>query len=42
MVGINRAAGHHDGAFDFDEDALSNAVTVLTLAVSDLLQKHVE
>ncbi len=39
MVGINRAAGHHDGAFDFDEAALSNAVTVLTLAVSDLLQK---
>ncbi len=39
MVGINRAAGHHDGAFDFDEAALSNAVTVLTLVVSDLLQK---
>ncbi|MBP2659239.1 MAG: amidohydrolase [Firmicutes bacterium] len=40
MVGINRAAGHHDGAFDFDEAALSNAVTVLALAVSDLLQKN--
>lgn len=37
MVGINRAAGHHDGAFDFDERALANAVTVLVLAVLDLL-----
>lgn len=38
MVGINRAAGHHDGAFDFEEAALGNAVTVLALTVVDLLQ----
>lgn len=38
MVGINRAAGHHDGAFDFDETSLGKAVTVLALAVSKLLQ----
>lgn len=37
MVGINRIAGHHDGAFDFDEAALGNAVTVLALAIFDLL-----
>ncbi|MDF2635370.1 MAG: amidohydrolase [Pelosinus sp.] len=40
MVGINRAAGHHDGAFDFDEAALGNAVTVLVLAVVNLLQNR--
>lgn len=40
MVGINRAAGHHDGAFDFDEAALGNAVTVLGLVVLDLLQNQ--
>lgn len=38
MVGIDRAAGHHDGAFDFGEAALSKAVIVLALAVYDLLQ----
>ena len=40
MVGINRTAGHHDGAFDFDEAALGNAVTVLALVISDLLQNR--
>lgn len=40
MVGINRVAGHHDGAFDFDEIALGNAVTVLALVVFDLLENH--
>lgn len=38
MVGINPAAGHHDGAFDFDETSLGKAMTALTLAVSKLLQ----
>lgn len=38
MIGINRAAGHHDGAFDFDEACLGKAVTVLALAVGELLE----
>lgn len=40
MVGINRVAGHHDGAFDFDETALGNAVTVLGLGVFNLLKNQ--
>lgn len=38
MIGIDRAAGHHDGAFDFDEAVLGKAVIVLALAITSFSQ----
>ncbi len=37
MLGINRTAGHHDGAFDFDEAVLAQAVELLVLAACDIV-----
>jgi aminobenzoyl-glutamate utilization protein A len=37
MVGTELAAGHHDGFFDFNEEAMVPAIALMSWAVVDLL-----
>lgn len=37
MIGIDRAAGHHDGRFDFQETVLARATALLAIAALDFL-----
>jgi aminobenzoyl-glutamate utilization protein A len=39
MVGAKLAAGHHDSWFDFDEEALVNAVALLADTAVALLKE---
>jgi len=40
MVGTELAAGHHDSRFDFDEESLVTATSLLSQAAVDLLSKN--
>jgi len=39
MIGTELAAGHHDGFFDINEDALVPGVALLAGVAADLLTK---